>query len=236
MLTLSTLKKTLPKHTAKNITQSTVDVINGLTEGDGEDFSEAYRENFLTYTKVLSSGTYKITDYMNAVRFVSYKLMKYSNIECYMRTFPDRYDRLLDQYQDLGDETWIRENKIAAFVSMYNQNQLVNLIMDQSTIPSRILNAPMHQDALNVLAQLMVGSRSDMVRMQAASNILVHLKAPETAKIELDINVKENDVIGELRKVTQELAESQRLSISSGVSTSAQIAESKIIEGEVVDG
>ena len=229
MITLDQLKKAMPRK-GRVITKSTVDIINNLTSQDGEDFSDTYRENFLSYTKVLSMGEYKITDYMNAIRYVSYKLMEYTNIDAYTKTFPERYDRLINQYQDLGDEDWIRDNKIASYVSIYNKNKLVNQILDQTVIPSHVLNAPMFQEALNVQAKLMVSSRSDMVRMQAANSILTHLKPPEATKIELDVTMKENDVIGDLRKVTQELAAAQRLSISSGVSSSKEIVESTIIE------
>ena len=233
MITLDSLKRHLPKNSRRVVTQSTVDTINALTEGDGEVFAEVFKENFISYTKVLTMGEYRINDYMNAVRYVSYLLMQHSNIDAYMKTFPDRYDGLLLQYQDFGDEAWIRDNKIASYASMYNQNKLVNQVREQSIIPSKILNAPMFQQALNVQAHIMLNSRSDMVRMQAANSILIHLKPDETVKIELDIGLKENDAISELRKVTQELAATQRLAIQSGSASTKEIAESVIIEAEV---
>jgi len=230
LITLDSLKASLPRNRRGTVTQETVNNINGITSEEGEEFSEAYRDNFISYTKVLASGEYKLSDYISAVKFVSFKLMEESNIDAYMKTFPERYGRLLSKYREFGTLEEIRDKKISAYATMYNKNKLVYHISDQSTIPNHVLNAPMYQQALNVQAHLMVNSRSDMVKMQAANSILTHLKPPETIKMELDIGLKENDAIADLRKVTQELAAQQRLAISSGIVSSKEIAESVIIE------
>ena len=125
MITLEDLQKHLPKNSRRVVTQTTADNINSLTEEDGSEFSNMFKENFISYTKVLGMGEYKITDYMNAVRYVSYKLMGHNNIDSYMKTFPERYDGLMIQYQDMGDDVWIRDKKISSYASMYNQNKLV---------------------------------------------------------------------------------------------------------------
>ena len=185
MLTVEGLKGVLSREQKPRVTQSVVDTINELGDIEGEEFADIYRNNFMSYAKVLKDPQYKMKDYMNAVKYVSFKLLEYNMIDSYMLTFPDRYRRLMFKYKDLGDEKVIREKKIGSFASEYNKNVLVNKIFEQTIIPTKILNAPMYQDALNVQARLMLESNSDFVRTQAANSILTHLKPNEVVQIEL---------------------------------------------------
>jgi hypothetical protein len=61
---------------------------------------------------------------------------------------------------------------------------------------------------------------------------LTHLKQPEATKISLDVQVKEDDSVKELREATLELVAQQRKLIGSGVMDARQVAESKLITGE----
>lgn len=235
MLTVDILKEQLPKSKRRNVTESIVETINNITNNDDDVFTVGYRENFLSYISVMRDGQYKISDYMNAVKYVSYKLMEYENIDAYKYTFPDRYNRLLETYSDYGTIEQIRNKRIASHVSMYNKNPLVNKILDQSVIPVSLLNADMFQKALNVNLDLALHARSELVRTTAANSLLTHLKPKEVVKMELDIGLKENDAIAELRKATQELAAMQKLSIQAGVSSPKEIAESIVIEADIED-
>jgi hypothetical protein len=78
----------------------------------------------------------------------------------------------------------------------------------------------------------MVGAKSEKVRTDAANSLLVHLKQPETTKVHLDVRVKEDDSIKELRDVTMELVKQQRQMIEAGSMNAKQVAESKIISGD----
>ena len=50
---------------------------------------------------------------------------------------------------------------ISSFVTSYNKNKLVNLILEQSMIPSWVLNQDMYQKALNVQCELMLTANSE---------------------------------------------------------------------------
>jgi hypothetical protein len=115
---------------------------------------------------------------------------------------------------------------------MYNKNKLVNKIMEQAMIPVSLLNASLFQEALARQAYLMVNASSELVQTQAANSILVQLKPAETAKIELDIGLKENDAIAELRKATQELTRQNMLAIESGALTTKEAIEATIVMGD----
>ena len=228
MLTLDQFKLALPDKVKKSINQELIDQINN-TLSDPEMF-ESYRDNLISYTKVMADGKFKVTQYIDAVRYVSFKLMGCTNIEAYTKTFPDKYQRFIQQ--------GIVAKDIASYVTAYNKSKLVNLIFEQTLIPSHVLNQDLYQRALNVQADLMMNAKSEKVRCDAANSLLTQLKAPEVKKVELDIGIREDSAIANLRATTLELARQQRLMLESGVMDAQEIAHGKlIIEGtaEVVE-
>ena len=224
-LTVDQFKMALPDKVKKSINQELVDQIN-QTLSDPEMY-EAYRDNLLSYTKVMADGRFKVQEYVNAVKYVSHKLMGATNIEAYSKTFPDKITRFAAQGVTAKD--------IASYVTAYNKSKLVNLIFEQTLIPSYVLNQDLYQKALNVQAELMVTARSEKVRSDAANSLLSHLKMPETQKVELDVKVKEDGSIGALRQATLELARAQRLAMEAGQVTAQDVAHSRVIPAEVVD-
>jgi hypothetical protein len=166
-----------------------------------------------------------MSSYIDAVRYVSYKLMGGTNIDCYIKTFPDKYQRFLQQ--------GVANKDIASYVTSYNKSKLVNLIYEQTLIPSYVLNQDLYQKALNVQAELMVSANSEKVRSDAANSLLTHLKMPETQKVELDIGIKEDKTIEALRATTMALVTQQRQMIQAGAMHAQDVAHSRlIIEGE----
>jgi hypothetical protein len=225
-LTVDQFKQALPDKVKKSINQELVDQIN-TTLSDPEMY-ESYRDNLLSYTKVMADGRFKVQEYVNAVKYVSHKLMGATNIEGYSKTFPDKIARFAAQ--------GVSSKDIASYVTAYNKSKLVNLIFEQTLIPSYVLNQDMYQRALNVQADLMVNAKSEKVRSDAANSLLSHLKMPETQKVELDVKVKEDSSIGQLRQATLELARAQRLALEAGAMNAQQVAHSRVIvDAEVTD-
>ena len=217
-LTVDQFKQALPDKVKKSINQELIDQIN-TTLSEPELF-ESYRENLLSYTKVMADGRFKVDSYVQAVKYVSHKLMGCTNIEAYTKTFPDKYQRFVAQ--------GVQAKDIASYVTAYNKSKLVNLIFEQTLIPSYVLNQDLYQRALNVQADLMVNSGSDKVRCDAANSLLTHLKMPETQKVELEIGVKEDSSISQLRQATLELARAQRLAMEAGQMNAQEVAHTKI--------
>lgn len=222
-LTVDQFKMALPDKVKKSINQELIDQIN-TTLSDPEMY-ESYRDNLLSYTKVMADGRFKVQEYVNAVKYVSHKLMGATNIEAYSKTFPDKITRFAAQGVTAKD--------IASYVTAYNKSKLVNLIFEQTLIPSYVLNQDLYQKALNVQAELMVTARSEKVRSDAANSLLSHLKMPETQKVELDVKVKEDGSISQLRQATMELARAQRLAMESGSTNAQEVAHSRIIHEPV---
>jgi len=218
-LTVEQFKHALPDKVKRSINQELIDQIN--TTLSEPELYESYRENLLSYTKVMADGRFKVDSYIYAVKYVSHKLMGCTNIEAYMKTFPDKYTRFVQQ--------GVQAKDIASYVTAYNKSKLVNLIFEQTLIPSYVLNQDLYQKALNVQAELMVNSHSDKVRCDAANSLLTHLKMPETQKVELEIGVKEDSSIAALRQATMELARQQRLSMEAGQMNAQEVAHTKLV-------
>lgn len=222
-LTVEQFRSALPDKVKKSVSQELIDQIN-TTLADPELF-EAYRDNLLSYTRVMADGRFKVSGYVDAVRYVSHKLMGCTNIDAYTKAFPDKYARFVAQGVSAKD--------IASYVTAYNKSKLVNLIFEQTLIPSYVLNQDLYQKALNVQADLMVNAKSEKVRCDAANSLLVQLKQPEVKKVELDIGVKEDSSIAQLRATTLELARQQRLMLESGAMNVQEVAHSRLVlEGE----
>lgn len=218
-LTLEVFQRILPPKVSKTVNQELIDEVNKVLSDP--DMFEAYRDNLLSYTSVMQDGKFTVAQYLSAVRYVSQKLMGDSNIDAFIKTFPDKYARYIQSGTSAKD--------IAAYVTMYNKTRLVNLIFAQTMIPSHVLNQDLYQKALNVQADLMVTANSEKVRTDAANSLLTHLKMPETKKVELDVSVKEDSSIAQLRQATQELVRQQRLAMESGSMTAQDAAHMRII-------
>lgn len=227
-VSIEVFQKALPKSVRGNLTQPMVDNINDMLQGD-ELASEHFRDSLLGYTSVMREGRFTLKQYVTAVRYVCFKMQDCTNEEAYAKTFPERYQELLDQGLD--------SRRIGGYVSQWNKRILVQKLFEQAMIPVHIFNAEIYQKAINAQAHLMVSSNSDLVRTQAANSLLAHLKPPETSKIELDVNVREDKVIQDLKSTIAELSAMQKKQIESGVTSAQQVAHSKlkIIDAEIVE-
>lgn len=217
-LTIEQFKDALPAKVKKSVNQELIDQINS-TLAEPEMY-EAYRDNLVSYTSVMADGKFQISNYIEAVKYVSHKLMGCSNIDAYVKTFPDKYAGFVAQ--------GVSGKDIASYVTAYNKGKLVNLIFAQTMVPFHVLNQDLYQKALNVQAELMVSAHSEKVRSDAANSLLTHLKPPEAMKIELEIGVKEDSAIAQLRASTLELSRQQRLMIEGGMQNAEQTAHSKL--------
>ncbi len=224
-LTIATFTAALPKNASITVTQEIVDDINNYMSDDFQ--RDQYRENLLGFSSVLQTGKYKINTYLDAVRFVTYKLLGSNNVMAYSQTFPTRYQDLLDKGAPA--------KTISTYASAFNKGQLVQAITRQSLTPSWVLNADKFQQAINVQAEIMNDTDvSPKVRSDAANSLLTHLKAPEVQEVELSLGAESNKSIDDLRAVIKESVDLQHSQIASGTVTALDIAHSSIIPKEKV--
>lgn len=220
LITKEVFQQVLPKGLKTSVDDSLVDHINKLL--DNHPYAEQFRDNLLGYSSVISTGRFKVTDYINAVYYVSYKLMGDTNITAFTKTFPDR----IAKWQTDGVEA----KQIASYVSMYNSNKLVQGIYEQTITPTWVLNQDLYQKAINVQAELMLTARSEKVRSDAANSLINHLKKPDKLEAHLKIDVDhKNSAIDELEQTTRALVEQQKAMLQAGMMQIRDVAESRII-------
>jgi len=219
LLTAEQFKQVVPNQFKACVSQELIDQIN-QTLAD-PDMYETYRDNLLGYAHVMKEGKFKMEDYINAIKYCSHKIMGASNIDAYVKTFPDKYQAMLSAGKNAKD--------ISSFVTSYNKNKLVNLILEQSMIPSWVLNQDMYQKALNHQLFLMLNAKNEKVQSDAANSLLTHLKPPEVTKVELDIGLKKDSAMDDLKQNLAELALMQKQFISAGVTQVKDLAQQKLV-------
>lgn len=224
MLTKEVVERAVPANLKSSITQQLVDKVNTCVSDP--IIAEQIRENFLHYTGVLKDGKFKTEDYLHAVMYVSFKLLGASNQEAYAKTFPDRMNDLISR--------GVSNKDIAAYVAAYNKGKLVNLVFEQSAIPTWVLNQHIYQEAINTQFDLMQNAQSEKVRTEAANSLLTHLKRPEAVKAQIDVNVKDSSGMTELKEAMRKLAQQQTELIQNGASARL-IAATPIIDAEFTE-
>lgn len=218
MLSLEMFQQALPDKLKKTVNPDLVDRINRLVSDP--EAREAYRDNLIGYAHVLKDGKFKIEQYIDAVRFVSFRLMGCTHKDAYIRCFPDKYQRFV------GDG--VAEKDIASYITAYSKGKLVNLILEQTLVPVHVMNMDMYQQALNEQFHLGLTAKSEMVRSNALTSVLTQLRPPDSKKFELDISVKEDNSIAMMRQAMIDLANTQRQAIASGSVNAQEIAHTKI--------
>lgn len=221
-LTVEQVERALPANLKNAATQSFTDQINNII-GDPL-VAEQVRNNFVSYTSVLRDGKFKTEDYLHAVVYVSHKLMGMTNQDAYFKTFPARHAALMAKGTSSKD--------IAAYVSAYNRGKLVNLILEQTLVPTWVLNQDLYQKAINTQADLMINAQSEMVRTTAANSILTHLAKPKESGPLINVDLRENSGMTELKELLMSVAERQRKAIEAGHLSTVEVAAQPIIEGE----
>lgn len=224
MLSVQDVKQALPATLRSAATQELTDKINNIVADP--IVAEQVRDNFISYAAVLKDGKFKTEDYLHAVTYVSFKLMGYNNEEAYARTFPNRHQQLLAKGAS--------KKEISAYVSAYHKGKLVNLIMEQTLVPTWVLNQDLFQKAINVQADLMITASSEKVRTEAANSLLTHLKRPEAKGLDIRMEVTDSSGMKELKDTLVKVAQQQQKAIESGITT-REIAASPIYDAEYVD-
>lgn len=219
-ITKELVARALPGNLKSAATDQLADMINQISADPL--IAEQIKDNFLSYTSVLKEGKFKVEDYLNAVAYCSYKLMGDSNQDAYFKTFPQRYANLVAAGRT--------PKEISAYVSAYAKGQLVNKIMEQSLVPSWVLNQHMYQAALNTQFKLMTDEDvSPKVRSDAADSLLTHLAKPKEAGPLINIDMGETSGMNELKDALARMAQQQQTLINAGISTK-EIAAQDIVD------
>lgn len=214
----------------KSVTPGLVDKINALANSD--ELSQTFKDNLTTYTTVLTQGVFTPAQYVSAVQYVSYRLMGHDVRPAWEKTFPERHATLLQKGTPAKG--------INSHASAYNKTKLVNLITEQSLIPSYIINNGYFQEAMDVgMGILRDPDASDKNKIDAMGKILDHTAMPESlmnSQAKDEMSDKGMDIIAQLAASVKALAAGKRKAIIDGTVTTKEVAHMPIYEeGEFED-
>lgn len=227
VMEVDTFKRIYPKKVNQETAERCVELINESVQGMDFMMRDHYRDTLISVFDVLdgSNGKYKFTDYLNAVKFVTYKLAGHSDVRAYAMTFPDRVNRMAKEK--------IPNSHLYAYANGYAKNKLVVDIHSKLIVPTHILFQDVFHQAVKVQASIMNDdSVSPKVRSDAANSLMTHLKQPEVKKAELEISTKDTGVIGELANALNNLGSNTVELMKSGKYTMKDLREATIIEVE----
>ncbi len=233
MFTYDSIRNLLPPKKRTLVTEEMVKTINDVAADPL--IAEEFKSNFLTFTNIISSGKYSVEEYNNAVHFITLSMLGDQDIDAYSKVFPDRYKRLADR--------GVSRSKMSSYVSNYKNTALYTQLLTQSIVPTHIVNAPLYQEALNHSRVLMLTAKSEAVQQKAAETILNQLKAPEAAKLEVDISINKGEVVDDYEAMMREVAKQKRDAILAGADTmkitnlASQLShpvDEKVCEAEII--
>lgn len=212
---LEVMRNCVPEQYRKGINKATLEMLKGAFEVPEE--MEIFKENFITFSSVLSNGNYTLQQYYEAVKYVGFKMMGLTNLEAYRRTFPERILRLQREGKS--------EKSISAYVAGYNSNQIVTRMFAQAVIPLHILNQGAVQQAINAQLTILATSKNDLAITKAADSILNHCKPPVESKVAVKIENSDTAMLDALIAAGKQLSKNQRAGIENKTLTVKEVAE-----------
>ena len=221
-VTLFDLQCAMPSK-KNTVTQEIADIINKVQQ-EPEFQGETLLQTMVTYQNVLQTAKVGIKEYISAIRFCAYLIgMDDNYTEAYKRTFYER-KFVQDRMQLATDDP--RYGELTSAASRYRRSKLVVDILTLSQIPMEIMFAGMRYKAVGVLANVMMTAKYDRDKIAAASQLLLATKS-DNIKVDLDINVKENTAVTDLRAQLAQMAATQVAYLESGTATLKELGALK---------
>ena len=232
LLTVEDVQNALPSR--KNaITQELVDVINEVKD-EAEFQGEPLLNTAVVYEKLMINNKASVREFIDAIRFCAYLVTMDDNYtEAYKKTF---YYRDFVKERINADTKSIKYAELTSAASRYRRNnKLVADLLVYSQAPLEIMFLGWRYKAVGVLADTMMNAKLDRDKINAAKELLVATKGPETKRIELDIGVKENSAIASLNEQLSVMAGKQVMLLESGARELSDFGSLKPKQEDVVD-
>ena len=232
LLTVEDVQNALPSR--KNaITQELVDVLNEVKD-EAEFQGESLLNTAVVYEKLMINNKSSVREFVDAIRFCAYLVTMDDNYtEAYKKTF---YYRDFVKERMSADTKSIKYAELTSAASRYRRNnKLVADLLVYSQAPLEIMFLGWRYKAVGVLADTMMNAKLDRDKINAAKELLVATKGPETKRIELDIGVKENSAIASLNEQLSVMAGKQVMLLESGARELSDFGSLKPKQEDVVD-
>lgn len=182
---------------------------------DDEESKDSFIENLIDFSALLGDGRYSHTAFVNAVKFVTYRLMDRSKLDCYKLTFPDKYERMLEAGRD--------KNHIATVAWRYANGKLPTDMMKQARVELSVIFTAERVKVATELSKIALYSPKELNRIKAAEVFLTHTAPPDEG-MQLDVNVTGDDTIQKLTQLLSDQAIRQKEKIITGEYTAAEVA------------
>lgn len=229
-LTLEQVKASMPKARRKTVNQESVDILNAIDRGRPELIG-SFKDNFIMYGGVLESSKNTVEEYINAVLFVSYINLRCTEIDSYIKVFPERYERLT---KELG----MSRDKVSQYASRYKAGKLVSSIIAQTVVAPWILNMGVFQEAINVQADLMLNAKSELVRQKAADSLMDKLAPPpedKTINLRIGRSDEDRDATKRMTDQIENVAKNMQMLIANGKSVE-EVQVLNLVHGDIEEG
>lgn len=222
------VKKIYPKKINNETASKCAELMNEALDGLNSVEKVHFRDNMVSMIDCIMPSDRKapsFKEYVDAVKFVTFKHMGHGDTRAYALTFPDRVQRMVNEK--------VPQTHLWAYANSYAKNKLVIDIHAKLLVPTHIMYQDVFAQAVKAQVEIMNdNSVSAKVRSDAANSLMTHLKQPEIKKAELQINTKDTGVIGDLANALANLSAGQRQMMMEGKTTLKEINEAVIIEVE----
>lgn len=218
------------------ITQDTVDELNKLVEDP--DYGEQFLDQYVSFFNVLDKNSqWSTPKYMNALKYFSLIESGHSQIDAYVKVFPDRLEARYargEKKSDMGGEA-----------SRYNASQLVNEIRKVATVPVQLIHRHLLHEAIMKSARLMNDPNvSPAVQQKAAEVLIKELKPAEDSNVNIKIGMDEESKSQQARLVDHiaSIAANQQKLLQAGMKIEdiqrlniSMIKDTHIIDAEEIE-
>jgi len=195
------------------ITDEVVKLIND-SNSDPEFNGDEFLQNMTTYQSIMYNNSGSLVDYINALKFCAYLEADVNNYtEAYKRARAND-DFVIERANLPKDSIGYRELTNAA--SRYRKTPMVRDILTQAELPLYLMFQGARYSAVSKLVDEMETAQFSKDRISAAKAILEHVKPPENMKVELDIGIKQDNVIDRYEAMINNLVEHQKKEIEQG--------------------
>jgi len=206
------LKDKFP-HKAKTIDATTVELIN-RANSDPEFNGDEFVSQMVTYRDVMTKNSASMQEYINALKFCAYLEATGDNYtQAYIKA-RSHENFVIERMELPTDSVGYKELTYAA--SRYRKLPMVRDILIMADVPLYLMFQSRRYEAVNVLATEMQTAMYSKDRIAAADKLLMHVKPPENVKIEMDIGVKQADVITQYEAAINQLIITQKEQIAAG--------------------
>lgn len=222
-ITIAELKEVYPIKVSDVVLQNAVDIINNASKNLDFTMAQYFRESCINHIDIMKESKHRVSfqDYVNACKFVTFKMAGNTDVRAYALTFPDRVRRM--------ERERISNSHLYQYANIYSKNKTVVEVMTKVMVPKYVMYQDWFDKAVNVQGEIMLNDKvSPKVRSDAANSLMTHLKPPEIKQAELKINTSGSEAISQLAEALNNLSGKQRELILTGEYTIKDVSEAEI--------